>query len=61
MRAGALPALVAQTADDGDVLAQRFQRLEDERELEIAAGLVRLPFVLERAVRKVDEAQARAG
>ena len=61
VRAGAFPALVAQTADDGHVLAQRFQRLEDERKLEIAAGPRRRPFVLERAMGEVDEAQARAG
>ena len=61
VRAGAFPALVAQTADDGHVLAHRFQRLEDERKIEIAAGLRRLPFVLQRAMREVHEAQARAG
>ena len=56
---GALAALVAQTADDGHVVAERFERLEDEREVEIAAGLRRRPLLLERAVREVDEAQAR--
>jgi hypothetical protein len=60
VRAGALSTLVAQTADHGDVLAQRFQRLEDERKLEIAAGLRRRPVFLERAMGEVHEAQARA-
>ena len=61
VRAGAFPALVAQTADDGHVLAQGFQGLEDERKIEIAAGPRRRPFLLERAVGKVHEAQTRAG
>src|SRR6185503_17523217 len=61
VRAGTLTALVAQTADDGHVLAERFERLNDERELEVAACLRRLPLILERAVREVDEAEARGG
>ena len=40
------PSLVAQTADDGHVLAHGFERLENEREVEIATGLRRRPFVL---------------
>ena len=42
VRAGALPTLVAQTADHGHVVAHGFERLEDEREVEIAADLRRL-------------------
>src|SRR5262245_12395231 len=59
VRAGALTALVAQTADDGHVLAEWLERLNDEWELEVAAGLRRLPLILQRAVREVDEAKAR--
>src|SRR3954466_2173858 len=59
VRAGALPSLVAQATDDRHVLAERLERLEDEGEVEIATGSGRLPFVLERTVREVYEAQTR--
>ena len=61
VRAAALAALVAQAADHRHVVAHRFQRLEDEREVEVAAGARRRPLILHRAVREVDEAQARRG
>ena len=47
--------------NDPVVPAQRFQRLEDERKVEIAAGPGRRPFVLQRAMREVHESQARTG
>jgi len=59
VRAGALTTLVAQTADDGHVLAERFERLNDEREIEVATGLGRLPLILQRAMREIHEAEAR--
>src|SRR5262245_11229480 len=59
VRARALTALVAQTADHGHVLAHRFERLEDERKLEVPADFRGLPLVLQRAVREVDEPQTR--
>src|SRR5262250_1235891 len=59
VRARALTALVAQPGDNGDVLAERLQRLDDERKVEVAANLLRLPLVLKRALWKVHEAQAR--
>src|SRR4030095_8256860 len=61
VRAVAFPALVAQAADDGHVLAQRFQRIEDERKVEVAPRLLRLPLVLKRAQREIDETQTRTG
>src|SRR5262245_52504305 len=60
MGCAALATFVAQTAHDGDVVAVRLEGLDDVRELEIAADLLRLPFVLKRAMRKVDEAQSQA-
>src|SRR5690606_32257096 len=59
VRARAFAALVAEAADHRDVLAVRRERLEDERKLEVAAGLPRLPLILERAVREVHEAELR--
>src|SRR5262249_480687 len=56
-----LPALVAQTGDDGHVLAHGFERLDDEREVEITADLRRLPLFLKRPVREVHETQTRTG
>src|SRR5262249_26000338 len=55
----ALAALVAQTADHGQVLAERLEGLQDKRKLEITAGLLGLPFVLKGPMRKVNEAQPR--
>src|SRR6187455_1367326 len=60
VRARALAALVAQTADDGHMLAHRFERLEDERKLEVPADLRWLPLVLQCAMREVDEPKTRA-
>ena len=59
VRRAAFPRLVAQAADHGHVFAQRFEWLQEIRKFEITADLFGLPFVLEGAVRKVNEAQAR--
>jgi hypothetical protein len=57
----ALPALISQTADQSQVLTQRLEGFQDKRKLEITADLLGLPFILQGAMRKVDEAQSRLG
>ena len=55
----AVLAVVGQVGQHGDVLPERLERLEDRRELEVGALLRRRPLAHDRAVRHVDEAEAR--
>ena len=61
MRGTAFAAFVTETADHGQVLTQRLEGLQDKWKVEITADLLRLPFILEGAMRKVDEAQPGRG
>jgi hypothetical protein len=58
VRRTAFAGFIAQSADYGQVLTERLERLCDKRKLEIPADLFGLPFILKRAMGKVDEAQA---
>ena len=55
----ALAGLVVEAADDGQLLLERLERLEDRRQLEVRALGRRRPLLHDRAVREVDEAHAR--
>jgi len=59
VRNAALARLVAQPTHDRDVIAQRLERLQDERKVGVLTDDLRLPLVLQRAVREVDEAEPR--
>ena len=59
VRARALAGLVTQAGDDRHVLLVRLERLQDLRQLESRARFLRLPARLHRAMREVDEADAR--
>src|SRR5678815_3646939 len=50
---------MAEAADDVHVVAEGFERLEDRGELEAGAGRGWRPFVIDRAVRDVDESESR--
>ena len=56
---GRVGRLVAEAADDVQLVAERLERLEDRRELEAGALGGRRPLVHDGAVRDVDEAEAR--
>ena len=55
-----LGALVREAADDDDVIAERFERLEHGRELEVRADALRVEVRQIGAVRRVEEARAAA-
>ena len=59
MHGAALARLVADVADDGELIAERRERLEDRAQLEVAAGRRRRPLLHDRAVREVEEPQPR--
>src|SRR5262245_11371935 len=59
VRRAAFPALVAETADHRQVFTQRFERLQDEWEVDIMADLLGLPFSWKSTVRGGDETQAQ--
>ena len=56
---GRVGGAMAEARDDVHVVAERLERLEDGRELEVGAFLRRRPAVHDRAVRQVDEAEPR--
>ena len=58
---GRFRGLVAQAGDDGQMLAERLQRLQDRRHGEVRAGFLRRPAIHDRAVREADKGKALRG
>jgi hypothetical protein len=52
-------AFGVEAGDDVEVRAETFERLQDDRQLEVGADFLRHPDVHDRAVRDVDRAEAQ--
>ena len=57
----ALRRAIAQTTDNGQLLAERFERFKDGREFIAFAFGRRCPAIHDRAMRKINEAHAHTG